>query len=161
MFKNGCPGRDWFYEFKKRWRHKLDILGSESSAMLARARSQSESSVSLIQPQQEPSRQSFVTNTSDTSDFTMPPANSTTSLESNRNSSHSSSSSLNSFINILERFYSLFDYSNRPENVWTLNEVSLTLDCSHIGDPSSLLHKKPPKQNQQVVVISNLPLPLN
>lgn len=134
LFKNGCPGRDWFYEFKKRWRHKLEGLEESNPS-----RSQS---VNAHPSNEEPSSRHHhaTSNTRET----------TSELSFGRH--YQQLDANHYFKNILLKQYSTFDFSSHPENVWTVNETSLTLNCN-FDDPSNILFfKKPIKSCQPVFV---------
>ena len=142
MFKNGCPGRDWFYGFKKRWRHKLDGL-SESNL----SRSQSANVHPLNGENEASSNHHGLDETSSARADELPDD----SFSSSHLHRHRYQSDANQyFLNVLQRQYSLFDFSSHPENVWTFNEASLTLNCN-FDDPYNVLFlKKPIKACQPV-----------
>ena len=126
MFKNGCPGRDWYYEFKKRWRHKFE--GNSSS----------------------PTSQNQQTSVSSTDENT--PVNSSSEAREEKNDNSSEyEEKMDSFVASLTRYFSSFDYSTRPENIWTLDEISLSLECSGEGSKTStLLQRNVGDRKQQV-----------
>ena len=125
MFKNGCPGRDWYYEFKKRWRHKFE--GTSSS----------------------PISQNRQTSVSSTDENT--PVNSSSEAKEEKNDNSSEyEEKMDSFVASLTRYFSSFDYSTRPENIWTLDEISLTLECSKTSNNSTLLQRNFGDRKQQV-----------
>lgn len=125
LFKNGCPGRDWYYEFKKRWRHKFE--GTSSS----------------------PTSQNRQTSVSSTDEST--PVNSSSEAREENNNSSEYEEKMDSFVASLTRYFSSFDYSTRPENIWTLDEISLSLECSGAGSKTStLLQRNVEDRKQQV-----------
>lgn len=140
MFKNGCPGRDWFYEFKKRWRHKLGGLDESNLS-----RSQSGNAHPLNGEDEPTSSYHGLDETSSTRAEL--PDDSFSYSHLHRYQSHANQY----FLNVLQRQYSLFDFSSHPENVWTFNEASLTLNCN-FNDPSNVLFLKKPIKACQTVL---------
>jgi hypothetical protein len=97
LFKNGCPGRDWYYEFKKRWRAKFD----------------NETVCSLETAQERPGVG--------------------TNCEVNTREK------LLAFFSLVSKHYASF--TNEPQHIWCLDEVSLALNRSD----TKILHKRSSK----------------
>lgn len=111
LFKNGCPGRDWFYEFKKRWAHKF--LVSDGGGVGGDGGQHFEVDVNNNMMMIE---SSGVDNLND----------SIISAAVVNNQQEK----INSFYGLVCKHYETFDYGSRPENVWTLDECAFTLDCN-------------------------------